>query len=145
MVRHKEVNPDKWYVVDMRNPRKPCVGWKEFESRKQTQTYIDTYYGYGVPGFFIARGREILEFGVPFKRGLTKAGTTKYKYLDSHSKQKRKNIRRTLRKQARRAIEEYIVYKWEYPEGVNTPKEKAYYRKIKRRKLLYLINRELDD
>ena len=138
----KPAIPNKWYIVDLRNLHKPRACRKFFESKAQTENFIDRYYGIGVAGFFPARGSELNEFGIVFKRWLFRRYWSKYKFLRSYTPQKKKNVRRTTRRQQRRAIQGEISYKWLIPPEVTTSKSKAHYRRKQRRKLLYLIPRE---
>ena len=137
----KPAIPQKWYIVDLRNLKKPRSCRKTFESKEQVLTFIDRYYGIGAAGFFPARGSELLEFEITFKRWLFRNTWSKYKYLKSYTPQKKKNVRRTTRRQQRRAIQGNVRYHPTYPPGL-TRKEKAQYRRKYRRKLLYLIPRE---
>jgi hypothetical protein len=139
----KPANPSKWYIVDLRNLHKPKACRKTFESKAQTLEFIDRYYGLGVAGLFTARGTELLEFEVTFKRWLFRRYWSKYKYLKSYSWQKKKNVRRTIRRQQRNAIRGPEVIKWVYPDHIKTSYQKSRYRKVNKRKLLYFINREI--
>lgn len=138
----KPAIPTKWYIVDIRNLKKPKAARKYFESEKQVQAFIDKYYGVGVWGFFPATGTEIIEFGVPFKRWIFRRYWSKYKYLKSYTWQKKKNTRRDERMRQRRAKRGRVIYTWAYPPDIILPEEKSQYRQVQRRKLLYQINRD---
>lgn len=143
LARLKPANPNKWYIVDLRNLKKPRACRKTFESKKQVLTFIDRYYGMGVAGLFPARGTEILEFNIVFKRWLFRNTWSKYKYLRSYTWQKKKNVRRTIRRQQRRAIEGKVKHTYTYPPELITSEDRSQYRRKLKRKLLYNISREI--
>lgn len=142
--RYKDINPKKWYIADLRKPHKPRAYGKSFESKKQTQWAIDEHYGAGIPGYFPAKGSELIEFAIALSKGKR---ITKYKFFKSYTRQKKHEARIKARTIQRKSMVEGTPWNpksgvWVFPPDIKTAYQKHLYRVRIRKQRIRNIARE---
>jgi hypothetical protein len=136
-IKPPKIYPKKYYMVNIRNLRKPWVSKKHFDNTEQVEYYIEKYFGVRAWGLLSCKGQEVLDWELPIKALKFKVKTSKYPLTESMGFHKKKNTRRAFRHKLRiKNLGGRLAFDWVYPPEANTPYLKRLYRHKTRRRYL---------